>query len=226
MCIRDRIKVKVNSVKTQELPELNDDFAQEASEFDTLDELKADVRKACEQAAEGRQATNARDAFLVKLQEEVEIPVPKGVLDKAVAEHLKAMTPDPEKATQEQKDEAQKSAEKELRDQMVLDALAEQMDVSVSQADVTNFLVSVAQQYGMDPNQFINAIVNNGQLGSAVQEVARSKGLLAGMRAVKFVSGGEAIDLSAFLTEEDESDENESVEAATKAAAVADELSK
>ena len=221
-----QIKVKVNSVKTQELPELNDDFAQEASEFDTLDELKADVRKACEQAAEGRQATNARDAFLVKLQEEVEIPVPKGVLDKAVAEHLKAMTPDPEKATQEQKDEAQKSAEKELRDQMVLDALAEQMDVSVSQADVTNFLVSVAQQYGMDPNQFINAIVNNGQLGSAVQEVARSKGLLAGMRAVKFVSGGEAIDLSAFLTEEDESDENESVEAATKAAAVADELSK
>ncbi|KXA22172.1 trigger factor [Gardnerella vaginalis] len=221
-----QIKVKVNSVKTQELPELNDDFAQEASEFDTLDELKADVRKACEQAAEGRQATNARDAFLVKLQEEVEIPVPKGVLDKAVAEHLKATTPDPEKATQEQKDEAQKSAEKELRDQMVLDALAEQMDVSVSQADVTNFLVSVAQQYGMDPNQFINAIVNNGQLGSAVQEVARSKGLLAGMRAVKFVSGGEAIDLSAFLTEEDESDENESVEAATKAAAVADELSK
>ncbi|MFU0662993.1 trigger factor [Gardnerella vaginalis] len=217
-----QIKVKVNSVKTQELPELDDEFAKEASEFDTLDELKADVRKACEQAAEGRQATNARDAFLAKLQEEVEIPVPKGVLDKSVAEHLKGMTPDPEKATKEQKEEAQKSAEKELRDQMVLDALAEQMDVSVSQADVTNFLVSVAQQYGMDPNQFINAIVNNGQLGSAVQEVARSKGLLAGMRAVKFVSGGEAVDLSAFLTEDD--DEDESVEAAAKAAAVADEL--
>lgn len=87
-----QIKVKVNSVKTQELPELDDDFAQEASEFDTLKDLKADIRKACEQAAEGRQATNARDAFLVKLQEEVEIPVPKGVLDKAVSEHLKGMT--------------------------------------------------------------------------------------------------------------------------------------
>lgn len=219
-----QIKVKVNSVKNQELPELNDDFAQEASEFDTLKELKADIRKACEQAAEGRQATNARDAFLAKLQEDVEIPVPQGVLDKAVAEHLKGMTPDPEKATKKQKDEAQKAAEKELRDQMVLDALAESLDVSVSQADVTNFLVSVAQQYGMDPNQFINAIVNNGQLGSAVQEVARSKGLLAGMRAVKFVSGGEALDLSAFLSEEE--DENESVKAATAAAEVADELSK
>ena len=75
----------------------------------------------------------------------------------------------------------------------------------------------------MNPNQFISAIINNGQLGSAVQEVARSKGLLAGMRAVKFVSGGEPVDLSAFLSDEDES-EDESVEAASKAAAVADEL--
>ena len=208
------------------MPELNDDFAQEASEFDTLDELKADIRKSCEQSNEGRQATIARDAFIAKIQEEVEIPVPKGVKDKAVAEHLKGMTPDPEKATDEQKEEAEKAAEKEIRDQMVLDALSESLDVSVSQADVTNFLISVAQQYGMDPSQFINAIVRNGQLGSAVQEVARSKGLIAGMRAVKFVSNGETIDLSAFLSEEEDPSEDESVKAASKAAEVADELSK
>lgn len=136
------------------------------------------------------------------------------------------MTPDPEKATKDQKEEAEKAAEKELRDQMVLDALAEKLDVSVSQADVTNFLISVAQQYGMDPSQFISAIVRNGQLGSAVQEVARSKALIAGMRAVKFVSNGETIDLSAFLTEDDDSSEEESVKAASAAAEVADELSK
>lgn len=74
-----QIKVKVNSVKAEELPELDDDFAQEASEFDTLDELKADIRKACERDAEGRQATEARDAFIAKLKEGLEIPVPKGV---------------------------------------------------------------------------------------------------------------------------------------------------
>ena len=221
-----QVKVKVNSVKTQELPELDDDFAKEASEFDTLDELKEDVRKACEQSNEGRQATIARDAFIAKIQEEVEIPVPKGVKEKAVAEHLKGMTPDPEKATKDQKEEAEKAAEKELRDQMVLDALAEKLDVSVSQADVTNFLISVAQQYGMDSSQFISAIVRNGQLGSAVQEVARSKALIAGMRAVKFVSNGETIDLSAFLTEDDGTSEEESVKAASAAAEVADELSK
>ncbi|TPH34843.1 trigger factor [Bifidobacterium longum subsp. longum] len=219
------VKVKVNSVKAEELPELNDEFASEASEFDTLDELKADIRKAAAQDAEGRQATEARDAFIAKLQEGLEIPVPKGVKANMVEEQLKGMTPDPEKATKEQKAQAEETVEKDLRDQMVLDALAEKLDVQVSQSDVFNFLASIAQQYGMDPNNFIQAIVKNGQLGSAVQEVGRSKGLLAGMRAVKFTADGEVVDLSAFLGEAAEDEESESVEAASAAAAVADELS-
>jgi trigger factor len=220
-----QVKVKVNSVKTEELPELDDDFAQDASEFDTLEELKADIRKTSEKDAEGRQATEARDVFIAKLEEGAEIPVPKGVKAQTVEEHLKGAAGGPEKATAEQKKEAEESAEKELRDQMVLDALAEKLEVQVSQADVTNFLASIAQQYGMDPSEFINAIVNNGQLGSAVQEVGRSKGLLAGMRAVTFTSEGETLDLSAFLGEEAQEEESESVEAASAAAAVADELS-
>ena len=219
------VKVKVNSVKAEELPELNDEFASEASEFDTLDELKADIRKAAAQDAEGRQAAEARDAFIAKLQEGLEIPVPKGVKANMVEEQLKGMTPDPEKATKEQKAQAEETVEKDLRDQMVLDALAEKLDVQVSQSDVFNFLASIAQQYGMDPNNFIQAIIKNGQLGSAVQEVGRSKGLLAGMRAVKFTADGEVVDLSAFLGEAAEDEESESVEAASAAAAVADELS-
>lgn len=219
------VKVKVNSVKAEELPELNDEFASEASEFDTLDELKADIRKAAAQDAEGRQATEARDAFIAKLQEGLEIPVPKGVKANMVEEQLKGMTPDPEKATKEQKAQAEETVEKDLRNQMVLDALAEKLDVQVSQSDVFNFLASIAQQYGMDPNNFIQAIIKNGQLGSAVQEVGRSKGLLAGMRAVKFTADGEVVDLSAFLGEAAEDEESESVEAASAAAAVADELS-
>ena len=219
------VKVKVNSVKAEELPELNDEFASEASEFDTLDELKADIRKAAAQDAEGRQATEARDAFIAKLQEGLEIPVPKGVKANMVEEQLKGMTLDPEKATKEQKAQAEETVEKDLRDQMVLDALAEKLDVQVSQSDVFNFLASIAQQYGMDPNNFIQAIIKNGQLGSAVQEVGRSKGLLAGMRAVKFTADGEVVDLSAFLGEAAEDEESESVEAASAAAAVADELS-
>ena len=220
-----QVKVKVNSVKAEELPELDDDFASEASEFDTLDELKEDLKKAASQDAEGRQATAARDAFIAKLEEGLEIPVPKGVKANMVEEQLKGMTPDPEKATKEQKAQAEETVEKDLRDQMVLDALAEKLDVQVSQSDVFNFLASIAQQYGMDPNNFIQAIIKNGQLGSAVQEVGRSKGLLAGMRAVKFTADGEVVDLSAFLGEAAEDEESESVEAASAAAAVADELS-
>ncbi len=219
------VKVKVNSVKAEELPELDDEFASEASEFDTLDELKADIRKAAAQDAEGRQATEARDAFIAKLQEGLEIPVPKGIKANMVEEQLKGMTPDPDKATKEQKAQAEETVEKDLRDQMVLDALAEKLDVQVSQSDVFNFLASIAQQYGMDPNNFIQAIIKNGQIGSAVQEVARSKGLLAGMRAVKFTADGEVVDLSGFLGEAAEDEESESVEAASAAAAVADELS-
>ena len=218
------VKVKVNSVKAEELPELDDEFASEASEFDTLDELKADIRKAAAQDAEGRQATAARDAFIAKLEDGLEIPVPKGVKAEMVEQQLKNVTADPSKATKEQKAEAEETVEKELRDQMVLDVLAETMDVKVSQGEVFNFLASIAQQYGMDPNAFIQAIIRNGQIGSAVQEVGRSKGLLSGMRAVTFKSEGETLDLSAFLGEAAEDEESESVEAASAAAAVADSL--
>ena len=218
------VKVKVNSVKAEELPELDDDFASEASEFDTLDELKEDLKKAASQDAEGRQATAARDAFIAKLEEGLEIPVPKGVKAEMIEQQLKGVTADPANATKEQKAEAEETVEKELRDQMVLDVLAEKLDVKVSQSDVFNFLASIAQQYGMDPNAFIQAIMRNGQLGSAVQEVGRSKGLLAGMRAVTFKSEGETLELSAFLGEAAEDEEAESVEAASAAAAVADEL--
>ena len=87
-----QIKVKVNSVKAEELPELDDDFASEASEFDTLDELKEDLKKVAAQDAEGRQATAARDAFIAKLEEGLEIPVPKGVK----AEMVEKGTPRPD----------------------------------------------------------------------------------------------------------------------------------
>ncbi|RSX55803.1 trigger factor [Bifidobacterium dolichotidis] len=223
------VKVKVNSVKTEELPELDDDFAQEASEFDTLDELKEEIRKAAAMDAKGRQATAARDAFIAKIEEDLEIPVPKGILKETVEEQLKNQP----NADSDAKKKVEEEVEKSLRDQIVLDALAEELDVQVAQADVFNFLGSIAQQYGMDPNAFIQAIIKNGQIGAAVQEVARSKGMLGGMRKVKFTSNGEELDLSEFLSSDDEADaevaaaeEDETVAAAAAAAAVADDLAK
>lgn len=229
------VKVKVNSVKAEELPELDDEFAQEASEFDTLDELKAEIRKNAEADTLGLQATKARDAFIARLEDGLELPVPKGVKTDMVKQQLQSKGLTEDDATAEQKKEAEDEVVKQLQDQMVLEALAEKMDVQVAQSDVFNFLASIAQQYGMDPNQFISAIIQNGQIGSAVEEVARSKGLLAGMREVTFTVDGEPIDLSEFLgSDEDDSEQaaaeaaveaDESVAAAAAAAAVADTLS-
>ncbi len=218
------VKVKVNSVKAEELPELDDDFASEASEFDTLDELKADIRKAAAQDAEGRQATEARDAFIAKLEEGLEIPVPKGVKADMVEQQLKNVTADPSKATNEQKADAEKNRRKGAARPDGARRPGREAGRQGLPGRCTNFLASIAQQYGMDPSAFIQAIIKNGQLGSAVQEVGRSKGLLAGMRAVTFKSEGETLDLSAFLGEAAEDEESESVEAASAAAAVADEL--
>ncbi len=108
--------------------------------------------------------------------------MPKGVKAEMVEQQLKGVTADPANATKEQKAEAEETVEKELRDQMVLDVLSEKLDVKVSQADVFNFLASIAQQYGMDPNAFIQAIIEWPALAPLCRKSGRSKGLLAGMR--------------------------------------------
>lgn len=221
-----QVKVKVNSVKAEELPELDDEFAQEASEFDTLDELKEDLRKSAAEMAKGRQFTAARDAFIAKLEDGLDIPVPKGIKENMVEQQLKQVSGDPAEASEEAKKDAEEAVDKDIKTQMVLDQLAEQMDVQVAQSDVFQFLASIAQQYGMDPNMFIQAIIKNGQIGSAVEEVARSKGMVAGMRKVKFTIDGEDYDVTEFLGSEEAQapEEDETVAAAAAAAAVADEL--
>lgn len=226
------IEVKVNSVKEEQLPKLDDDFAKEASEFDTLKDLKASIKKAAQQDAGGRQAQQARDAFIARLEEGQDIPVPKGVADKLTSDHLSQNGKDAKKATAAEKKKAADEAEKELRDQMVLDQLADDEKTEVTQSDVTNFLATIAQQYGMDPNQFISSIVRNNQLGSAVVEVGRSKAMIAGMRQVTFVDkAGKTVDLSDYLPEEEKqeekkaaSDADASAQAAMTAAAVADKM--
>lgn len=223
-----QVEVTVNDVKVEELPELDDEFAVEASEYETLDELKEQLRKDLADTARAHQATEARDAFLAKLTEGIDLPVPAGVKAKTVEQNLSTEVADPSKATDEQRKDAEEEADKQLRDQMLLDTLAEELKVAVSQSDVINFLASIAQQYGMDPSYFINSVANNGQLPSVVGEVARTKGLLAAMRQVNFVHDGESVDLSDFLgeeeaqvTEEAQADEAEAVKAAEEAAKVA-----
>lgn len=221
------IEVTVNSVKEEQLPKLDDDFAKEASEFDTLKDLKASIKKQAEQDAGGEQAQKARDAFIDKLEDGLDIPVPKGVLKQLTDDHIRAINADASKVSAADKKKAQDQAEKELRDQMVLDQLAEDYDTQVSQQDVTGFLSQIARSYGFDPNQFISSIVQQNRLGEAVTEVARSKAMIEGMRQVAFSDkSGKKIDLSDYLPADTTAQKKEdaSVQAASAAAAVADNM--
>jgi len=188
------VTVTVQSVKVRELPELDDDFAQLASEFDTLDELKADVTKQAERAKKFEQGVQARDKVLEHLLETIEIPVPDSIVEAEVHAHLEN---EDRLEDDEHRAEVEESTRKALRTQFLLDAIAEAEEVSVEQPELIEYLVMSAQQYGMDPNQFAQAIDQQGQVPAMVAEVARRKALASVLEKVTIVdTDGNAVDLN------------------------------
>ena len=188
------VTVTVQSVKVRELPELNDDFAQLASEFDTLEELRADVTVQAERAKRFEQGVQARDKVLEQLLESVEIPVPDGVVEAEVHAHLEG---EDRLEDEEHRSEVDASTRKALRAQFLLDAIVEKEEISVEQPELVEYLVMSAQQYGMDPNQFAQAIDQQGQVPAMVAEVARRKALAAVLEKANVVdTAGNKVDLN------------------------------
>lgn len=166
--------VTVLAVKVRELPEADDEFAQLASEFDTMDELRADVREKTEEAKRFQQGIQARDKAMEYLLETLEVPVPEGVVAAEVHHHLEG---EGRLDDEEHRAEVDANTRSALKSQFILDALAEKYDVQVGQPELVEFLLMSAQQYGMDPNQFAQLIDGEGQLPAMVGEVARRKAL-------------------------------------------------
>ncbi len=168
------IEVTVLSVKERELPEADDDFAQIASQFDTIKELRDDLKKQAQRKGVFTQAQEARDKLVEKMISEVSMPLPQGVVDAEVHRHLEQ-----EGRLEDDKHRAEviESTEKSLRTQLLLDALVEALEVQVSQEELTQYLIQSAGQYGMEPSEFIQSLDQNGQIPSMVGEVARSKSL-------------------------------------------------
>ncbi|EBM0725511.1 trigger factor, partial [Salmonella enterica subsp. enterica serovar Senftenberg] len=188
------VTVTVQSVKVRELPTLDDDFAQLASEFDTLKELRADVTKQAEKAKKFEQGVQARDKVLEHLLETVEVPVPDGIVEAEVHAHLEGEN---RLEDDEHRAEVEESTRKALKAQFLLDAIAEKAEVKVEQPELIEYLVMSAQQYGMDPNQFAQAIDQQGQVPAMVAEVARRKALATVLEQAKVVdTAGAEIDLS------------------------------
>ena len=180
------------------MPALDDDFAQLASEFDTLKELREDVTKQAERAKKFEQGVQARDKVLEHLLETVEIPVPDGVVEAEVNAHLEG---EDRLEDDEHRAEVDESTRKALKAQFLLDAIAEREQVQVEQPELIEYLVMSAQQYGMDPNQFAQAIDQQGQVPAMYAEVARRKALAAVLEKATVVdTAGQPVDLNEVST--------------------------
>ncbi|WP_413809492.1 trigger factor [Streptomyces sp. OE57] len=223
------VSVKVSEVKARELPELDDDFAQLASEFDTLEELRGDSRERLERSKKFEQATQAQEKVLDALLELVEVPIPEKLLQDEIntrkhnLEHhqlgqmglnLDSYLEMQGKTAEEFEAELKEQAEKGIRTQFVLDELVNKEQLSVGQEELTEHLMRRAQSSGMSPDQFAQAVVEGGQVPMLVGEVARGKALAVVVEAAKVVDDkGETVDL------DDEEDETgETVEATSETA--------
>lgn len=197
-----QVTVTVVSVKEQELPEVDDDFAQMASEVDTIDELRENLRTQVADAKVNNQAVQARDRLLEHLLENTEFPLPQGVIEDEIHRHLEG---EGRLDDDEHREEVREQATDALRRQLLLDALAEKVKVQVEQGEMVEFMLRTAQQYRMDPNEFIQSAAANNQMPLYMAELARNKSLAVALRDVTVVDeAGNAVDLTEFIGDEDE----------------------
>ncbi|WP_289232499.1 MULTISPECIES: trigger factor [Barrientosiimonas] len=197
--------VTVVSVKERQLPELDDDFAQLASEHDTIDELKTEVREQVEQRKKFEQGIQARDKVLDQLLDTVEIGVPESIVKAEVDSHLEGEN---RMDDDEHRGEVDESTRRALKTQFLLDEIVKRDEVQVSQEELIEYLIMSAQQYGMDPNQFAQALDSQGQVPAVMGEVARRKALSTVLEQVAVTdTNGQTVDLGE-LDVEDEADDD------------------
>jgi len=191
------ITVTATTVKQRDLPTADDDFAQLASEFDTLAELEADLRAQAARVKGSERAVQARDRLVEQLLAAAEIPVPAGVVEAEVTRHLES---EGRLEDDEHRTEVVEQATTALRNQILLDTLAEKLEIKVNQNELLEYLVSASRQYGMDPNTFIKTVDEQGQVPAMVAEVARSKAIAVALRRVAVTDGaGDAVDLTEYI---------------------------
>ncbi|MEU6039029.1 trigger factor [Actinomadura sp. NPDC047616] len=185
------ITATVQSVKVKNLPELDDEFAQLASEFDTLEELRADVRTRLERQLRMQQLSQARDRALEALLEKIDIPLPEKVVEEEISRRnqqleqqlqmagmTKADYLEGEEKSEEDFDaEVAEAARQAVKGGFVLDQLAVQEELGVENEELSEYVVTQAMQMGVAPQQLAQYLTENNQLPAIVSEVLRSKAL-------------------------------------------------
>jgi trigger factor len=188
------VHVTVQSVRERSLPGLDDDFAQLASEFDTLDELKDDLRRRLVSVKLLSQGVQARDKVLEALLERVDVPLPDRLIQAQLADHF-----DDGHGDDEHRAEFEKQARESLTAQFVLDEIAGKESLSVGEGELSEYIVRNAPRYGLSPDDFANQIVAAGQVPAIIGEVVRAKALAFVLEhATVTDESGEPVDIEAL----------------------------
>jgi trigger factor len=197
------VEVSVQSVKERELPELDDEFAELASSFDTVAELRQDMAKRLQSIKQMGQHARAQEGLVEALLEAVEIPVPAGVRASFLEQELAQAGPDAE----ERKAEIEAEVDRQLRTDLLLDTLAEKMSVEVSQNDLVQYMAGEAERLQMDPSEFVERVDSAGQIPRIVSSIARRKAvIMATAQAVVVDEAGVPFDAAAALPQDPDAD--------------------
>lgn len=209
-----QVTVTVKSIKERQLPEPDDEFAQLASEFDTIDELRSNLRDQVARVKRAEQAEQIRDATLEALLEQVDVPLPEAIVaaqvDSAVHNALHGLDHDDAKldealaeqgTTREQFEaDARTAAETDVKRQLLLDALADELDVQVGQEDLTERLLMTSRQYGIEPQQLFGYLQENNQLAAMYADVRRGLAVAAAVEAATVTdTDGNTVDTTEFF---------------------------
>lgn len=229
-----QVTVTVRSVKERELPEPDDEFAQLASEFDSIDELRASLSDQVRQAKRAQQAEQIRNATIDALLEQVDVPLPESYVqaqfDSVLHSALSGLNHDEARFNEllvEQGSsraafdaEARTASEKDVKRQLLLDALADELQVQVGQDDLTERLVTTSRQYGIEPQQLFGYLQERNQLPTMFADVRRELAIRAAVEAATVTdSDGNTIDTSEFFGKRVSVGEAEEAEPADEGAA-------
>lgn len=188
------IRIKVTAVKERELPAADDAFAQLASEFDTLAELREDLRGQAGKILLNNQAVEARAALVDHLKAAVSFEVPARTIEHEVHSHLEG---EGRLEDDEHRAEVTKEAGEALRTQIILDQLVDDLDVSVEEYEILDYLVNMSRQYGMDPEEFIKQMQRANRIPAVVADVVRSKATAFALRRATVKDAkGKVVDLT------------------------------
>jgi trigger factor len=207
------VEVTVKTVRERELPELDDEFAQTASEFDTLEELTTSIRDRLERVKLVEQGAQARDKALEALIAEVDMPIPERLLEQEIQARQDALQQqlsaagmskefflNSEGRTEEEFDaEIAERTREAIAAQLVLDAIARTEQLSVSESELSDQVLRRAYQARMAPDAFAQQIVEAGEVPNLVSEVVRAKALSKVLEAAKILDeSGRQVDMAAL----------------------------